>query len=83
LDAQKLILKKGQKLQVKFKLIMDGLLVMGNWLDRVIIEWEEEADEVRVQEIANEWLTTRNYLTQRMLGLHSVAEASLTIEPQE
>ena len=66
---------------VKFTLIMDNLLLNGRFIDRVVLEWEEEKNQGEVLEISHEWISTQHYLTQKIPGLHSVGESSLTIEP--
>ena len=71
-------------MKVKFVLVMDYVVVEihGEKLmaDQLILEWEAEMEETELLEIANQWITSKNFLTQRMVGLSQVGESSLTIE---
>jgi len=49
----------------------------------MIIDWIEDVSQERVLEMSHEWITSKNFLTERMLGLKKVGESSLTIEPVE
>jgi hypothetical protein len=73
--------KERAKMTVRFTLTMDRALVKRILFDRVIIEWEDEMDEASVTDASRKWISSQNYLTKKMLGLYSVGESSLTIEP--
>ena len=74
-------------MNVKFVLVMDYVVAELHGkkfiADQLILEWEEEMKQERVLKIANEWITSKDPLTQRMVGLSRVGESSLTIEPVE
>ena len=50
-------------------------------LDNIILDWEEEVNQDQVLELSQKWITSKNFLTTRMIGLTHVGESSLTIEP--
>jgi hypothetical protein len=47
------------------------------------MDWTSEVDQREIMEVSHRWITTQNFLTQRMVGLSRVGESSLTIEPLE
>ena len=67
-------------MNVKFVLTMDDIVVEDREFDQVILHWQTEMDQSQVLEIAHQWITSKNFLTQRMVGLNQVGESSLTIE---
>ena len=70
-------------MKVKFILTMEDLVVDDRNIDRVIFNWETEVDQSDILALSHEWITSQNFLTQRMVGLTRVGESSLTIEPME
>ena len=70
-------------MKVKFILTMEDLIVDDKNIDRVILDWETEVDQGDILKLSHEWITSQNFLTQRMVGLTRVGESSLTIEPME
>lgn len=70
-------------MKVKFILTMEDLVVDDNIIDRVIFNWETDIDQSDILKVSHEWITSQNFLTQRMVGLTRVGESSLTIEPME
>jgi hypothetical protein len=62
---------------------MDDLLVNGTKIDNMIIDWIDEVSQEEVLEMSQLWITSQNFLTERMVGLKRVGESSLTIEPVE
>ncbi|MCP4632429.1 MAG: hypothetical protein GY855_05845 [candidate division Zixibacteria bacterium] len=70
-------------MKMRFTLTMDDLLVNDKKVDNVILDWIEEVSQEEVIAMSQEWITTRNFLTNKMTGLKSVGESSLTIEPVE
>jgi hypothetical protein len=70
-------------MRVKFVLTMDDLVVNEKRIDQVILDWESEIDKEDILEVSHKWITSQNFLTQRMVGLTKVGESSLTIEPLE
>jgi len=64
----------------QFILTMDDLLVNDRPINRVIIAWLEDVTQAEVVGRSQEWITTKNFLIQRMQGLQAVGESSLTIE---
>ena len=70
-------------MKVKFILTMEDLVVDDNVVDRVIFDWETDVDQGDILKLSHEWITSQNFLTQRMVGLTRVGESSLTIEPME
>lgn len=70
-------------MKVKFVLTMDNVVVGERLIDQVILDWETEMDQDEILELSHRWITSRNFLTQRMDGLTRVGESSLTIEPLE
>ncbi|HOD67067.1 MAG TPA: hypothetical protein PKW75_09500 [candidate division Zixibacteria bacterium] len=70
-------------MRVKFVLTMDNLVVDDKSIDQVVLDWEANVDQSEILQLSHQWITSRNFLTQRMLGLVQVGESSLTIEPLE
>lgn len=70
-------------MRVKFVLTMDDVVVNDQVVDQIIMDWESDIDQAEVLEVSHKWITTQNFLTQRMVGLTRVGESSLTIEPLE
>lgn len=70
-------------MRMKFTLNMEDLVVEGNEIDNMILDWEEDITQERVLEISNMWISSQTFLTERMMGLSKVGESSLTIEPVE
>jgi len=70
-------------MKVKFVLTMDDVVVDEEIFDQVILDWESDLDQDEVLKLSHEWITSQNFLTQRMTGLTRVGESSLTIEPLE
>ncbi len=68
---------------VSFVLTMDDLIVNDSLIDRLVFEWTADVDRVEILQLSQEWITTQNFLTRRMIGLQRVGESSLTIEPLE
>jgi len=68
---------------MRFTLTMDDLLVNGTKIDNMIIDWIDEVSQEEVLEMSQLWITSQNFLTERMVGLKRVGESSLTIEPVE
>lgn len=70
-------------MKVKFTLNMENLTVDENHIDRLSISWINDVTEEEVLSMSGQWISTQNFLTQRMVGLKKVGESSLTIEPIE
>lgn len=70
-------------MKVKFTLTMDDVTVNEHHLDNIILDWEEEVNQDEVLELSQKWITSKNFLTSRMVGLTYVGESSLTIEPMD
>lgn len=70
-------------MKVKFVLTMDNVVVEDRLIDQVILDWVSDVDQQEIMELSHQWITTQNFLTQRMEGLSRVGESSLTIEPLE
>ena len=70
-------------MKVKFILTMEDLMVDDRQVDRVILDWETDIEQGDILKLSHEWITSQNFLTQRMVGLSRVGESSLTIEPME
>ena len=68
-------------MRVKFVLTMDDLLVDDRQIDQVVLDWQSEMEQTELLEVSHRWITSRNFLTTRMIGLTRVGESSLTIEP--
>lgn len=62
---------------------MDDLVVDKQHIDNLIFDWIEDVTQEEVLSMSQEWITTQNFLTDRMIGLEKVGESSLTIEPVE
>jgi len=76
--------------KVKFTLHMENLIVASprqshgeERIDRLTISWISNATEQEVLSMSGKWISTQNFLTQRMTDLRKVGESSLTIEPVE
>ena len=70
-------------MKVKFVLTMDNLVVDDQSIDQVVLDWECEVGQQEILEVSHNWITSKNFLTQRMIGLTRVGESTLTIEPLE
>ncbi|HEX9916410.1 MAG TPA: hypothetical protein VGB16_01615 [candidate division Zixibacteria bacterium] len=70
-------------LRVKFTLTMENLIVENNYIDNITISWISDVSQQEVLDMSQEWITTKDFLTQKMTGLQKVGESSLTIEPVE
>ena len=70
-------------MKVKFVLTMDDLVVEESSIDQVVFDWESEVEQDEILELSHKWITSKNFLTNRMEGLSKVGESSLTIEPLE
>ena len=70
-------------MKVRFTLTMDDLVVSGDHYDEVVIDWISDVGQDEVLKLSQQWITSQNFLTQRMVGLTKVGESSLTIEPIE
>lgn len=68
-------------MKVKFVLTMDDLVVDDQTIDQLIMDWESELEHEEILSLSHEWISSQNFLTQRMVGLTRVGESSLTIEP--
>ncbi|UCD17266.1 MAG: hypothetical protein JSV44_12585 [Candidatus Zixiibacteriota bacterium] len=71
------------EMKVKFTLTMDDATVNGRMIDTIVLDWISELDYSEVLNISHDWISSQNFLTQRMTGLSHVGESSLTIEPLE
>ena len=70
-----------RSMKVKFVLTMDDLVVDDQSINQVVLDWESEMEQTEILEISHQWITSKNFLIQRMVGLSRVGESSLTIEP--
>ncbi|UCC44191.1 MAG: hypothetical protein JSU65_13940 [Candidatus Zixiibacteriota bacterium] len=70
-------------MKVKFVLTMDDVVMEDRRIDQVILDWVSEVDQEEIMDVSHKWITTQNFLTNRMVGLSRVGESSLTIEPLE
>jgi len=68
---------------VKFVLTMEDLIVDDQSIDELIIMWQQETSHDEIFELSHRWITSRNFLSNRMVGLQKVGESTLTIEPME
>jgi hypothetical protein len=70
-------------MRMKFTLTMEDLVVEGAEIDNMVIDWIDDVSQAEVLEMSHQWITSKNFLTERMIGLRKVGESSLTIEPFE
>ena len=68
---------------VRYILTMDNLKVHGEQIDNLVVDWEDNTSQDEIMRLSQKWITSRNFLTERMNGLSEVGESSLTIEPLE
>jgi len=68
-------------MRVRFELTMEELVVSDEVIDQFTIEWEDDFDRAEILELSHIWITSRFFLTKRMLGLQKVGQSSLCIEP--
>ena len=68
-------------MRVRYILTMDNLQVHGEHIDNLVVDWEDESSHEEIMRLSQKWITSRNFLTERMNGLSEVGESSLTIEP--
>jgi hypothetical protein len=79
--------------KVKFTLHMENLTVASarpqpdqegeEQIDRLTISWISNVTEEDVLSMSGKWISTKDFLTQRMIDLKRIGESSLTIEPVE
>jgi len=81
---------RGPEVKVKFTLHMENLTVAPvqqqegeKHIDRLTISWISNVSEEEVLSMSGKWISTPNYLTEKMTDLKKVGESSLTIEPVE
>ena len=77
-------------MKVKFTLNMENLTVASRkstlgeeQIDRLVISWISDVTEDEVLSTSGKWISTKDFLTQRITDLKKVGESSLTIEPVE
>lgn len=70
-------------MKVKFILVMDDVVVNDENIDQIVLDWVSDVDQEEIMDVSHKWITSRNFLTSRMVGLTRVGESSLTIEPLE
>ena len=68
---------------VKFVLTMEDLKVEDQSIDSLEFDWTGDLSQDEILNLSRKWITTQNFLTERMVGLDRVGESSLTIEPME
>ncbi|MEA2030808.1 MAG: hypothetical protein U9N55_04345 [candidate division Zixibacteria bacterium] len=68
-------------MKVNFVLTMDDVVVDDRTIEQLILDWKSDLDQSEILELSHKWITSKNFLTQRMVGLMRVGESSLTIEP--
>ena len=68
---------------VKFVLTMEDLKLEDQTIDSLEFNWTGDLSQDEILKISRKWITTQNFLTERMVGLNRVGESSLTIEPME
>lgn len=69
------------RMLVKFVLTMEDLLVGDRHIDELEFGWTGDLSQEEILNLSRKWITTQNFLTERMDGLDRVGESSLTIEP--
>ena len=72
---------EGCAMRVRYILTMDNLLVHGERIENLVVDWEDESTHDEIMQMSQKWISSRNFLTERMNGLSEVGESSLTIEP--
>lgn len=70
-------------MKVKFVLTMEDVVVDDKTIDQLTLDWISEVSQDDILELSHKWITSKNFLTNRMEGLSKVGESSLTIEPIE
>ena len=77
-------------MKVKFTLHMENLTVASpqpqepeEHIDRLTICWISDVSEQEVLSMSGQWISSKDFLTQKMIDLKTVGESSLTIEPVE
>lgn len=68
---------------VKFVLTMEDLKLEDQTIDSLEFNWTGDLSQDEILNLSRKWITTQNFLTERMEGLNRVGESSLTIEPME
>jgi len=68
-------------MMVKFVLTMEDLKVEDRQIDSLEFDWTGDLSQEEILSLSQKWITTQNFLTERMEGLDRVGESSLTIEP--
>ncbi|MBI5867816.1 MAG: hypothetical protein HZB43_05945 [candidate division Zixibacteria bacterium] len=68
-------------MRVRYILSMENLRVHGELIESLVVDWEDDTSHEEIMKQSQKWITSRNFLTDRMNGLTEVGESSLTIEP--
>ena len=68
-------------MRVRYILSMENLRVHGELIESLVVDWEDDTSHEEIMQQSQKWITSRNFLTDRMNGLTEVGESSLTIEP--
>jgi hypothetical protein len=68
---------------VKFVLTMEDLKIEDQSIESLEFNWTGDLSQDEILNLSRKWITTQNFLTDRMVGLNRVGESSLTIEPME
>ncbi len=68
-------------MNIHFTLTMNDVVIRGMNAGQVILEWEAEASNQEILELTHLWVTTPNFLSQRIAGLTRVGESHLSFEP--
>ena len=70
-------------MRVTYTLEMKNPRIRGVVFQEIRIVWEGDISSSELLQQSTKWITSRNFLTDRMEDLDEVGESSLTIEPIE
>ena len=67
-------------MQIRFTMTLKDVVVNGEKMDEFIIDWTANAEPEEVLEISKEWISSRDQVAQKMVGLSKVGELSLVMD---
>lgn len=70
-------------MRIKLILVMEDLFVPEIYegiINHFSIEWEQDINQEELLELSHKWISSKCFLSKRMIGLQKVGPSSLTIE---
>lgn len=74
-------MKQNVKQKVKITITMEDVTIKGKHSDHLVLDWVEEISAEQAEDMALQWISSRTFLEDKMPGLESVGDATLSIDP--